>query len=82
MVIIDATIQRGSFRVGVQAISDAPATGLGGPSGAGTTTLLYVIAGLIRPASGPDLLRRRVPPRRRGQVGIVYATDAKASAKV
>ena len=45
-------VERGEFRLELDAELAAPATALFGDSGSGKTTLLETVAGLIRPAAG------------------------------
>ncbi|MDQ8038623.1 MAG: molybdenum ABC transporter ATP-binding protein [Pedobacter sp.] len=52
MLELDVRWQRGEFSLQVQAVADAPVTGICGPSGAGKSTLLALIAGLQKPDAG------------------------------
>lgn len=49
---VDVRLQRGERAIACAFRSDAPATVLVGPSGAGKTSVLHAIAGLIRPGAG------------------------------
>ena len=49
---IDVTLRRGERDIAVAFRSDAAATVLVGPSGAGKTSVLHAVAGLIRPSRG------------------------------
>lgn len=49
---VEAEIVRGDFRLAASFRTDARATALFGPSGAGKTTLALAVAGLIRPVRG------------------------------
>lgn len=82
MLQVTANKQMGGFRL--EAAFQAPAQGvtaLFGPSGAGKTTLVNIIAGLVRPDQGRVALGQRVlfdsaqgvnlPPERR-RVGLVF----------
>ncbi len=70
----------GAFSLEIDAVLEAPITGLFGPSGAGKTSLLDLIAGLRHPAAGFVALdgeilsdhesRRHLPPRLR-RIGYV-----------
>ena len=73
---IDVAIRQGSFELDLKWEGALGVLGLSGPSGSGKTTMLEIVAGLRRPASGRvtfdgrplvDTARRvDVPPRRRG----------------
>lgn len=52
MLDIDIQLRRGGFARKVRIAGDARVLALTGPSGAGKTTVLNAIAGLVRPASG------------------------------
>jgi molybdate transport system ATP-binding protein len=52
MLRVDVTRQLGEFSLQVAFASDGPVTGLFGASGAGKTSLINVIAGLLRPDRG------------------------------
>lgn len=56
MLELDVCWQRGEFSLQVQAVADAPVTGICGPSGAGKSTLLALIAGLQKPDAGRIIL--------------------------
>ncbi|WP_425229873.1 ATP-binding cassette domain-containing protein [Sphingomonas sp.] len=49
---VDLTLRRGERVIACRFASDAGATVLVGPSGAGKTSVLHAIAGLLRPAAG------------------------------
>lgn len=52
MLRLDVQLKRGHFQRHVQLSTDARVTALFGPSGAGKTTVLNAIAGLLTPQSG------------------------------
>lgn len=52
MLSVSLSKRIGTFALDVSFQSDAPVTGVFGPSGAGKTTLMHLIAGLERPAVG------------------------------
>lgn len=52
MLAVDILIERGALRRHVQLRSDARVLALTGPSGAGKTSVLNAIAGLLRPSQG------------------------------
>lgn len=56
---IDVTLQRGDFTGRFAFVSDHAATALVGPSGQGKTSLLFAIAGLVRPLAGHIRLNGR-----------------------
>ena len=60
MIDIDAELQQGDFRLEVRRRLSARITALFGPSGAGKTTVLDVIAGLRTPSRGSILVGSRV----------------------
>lgn len=74
-------LARGDFRLEADFSFDGLAASLLGPSGAGKTTILHALAGLVRPDEGEIRLGDRVlfrsadrtwlPPERR-RVGLVY----------
>jgi len=49
---IDIQLPLGERTIAVAFASEAPVTALVGPSGAGKTTILHMIAGIVRPARG------------------------------
>lgn len=81
MFSVDVTLARGAFQRDVHIRSDERVLALVGESGAGKTSLLYAIAGLLRPQRGriavagrvlfDDGLRIDVPPHRR-HIGFVF----------
>src|SRR5690606_41712956 len=52
MLDIDIRLRRGRFERDVRIVEDARVLALAGPSGAGKTSVLNAIAGLVRPVSG------------------------------
>ncbi|MDZ7617112.1 MAG: molybdenum ABC transporter ATP-binding protein [Patescibacteria group bacterium] len=78
---LDLQLQRGAFRLDLACRLAAPTFGLFGPSGAGKTTILHVLAGLTRPQAGRVVIdgevlfdharRIHVPPHRRN-LGVVF----------
>ena len=81
MLDIDVLLQRGSFRRHVRIAEDARVLALTGPSGAGKTSVLNAIAGLLRPASGRIVIDGRVlfdsaarvdVPTHRRRIGYVF----------
>ena len=60
MIALDFGLRQGGFTLQVRERLDARVTALFGPSGAGKTTILDVIAGLRRPASGSVAVGPRV----------------------
>jgi molybdate transport system ATP-binding protein len=69
---IDVTVRRGRAVIGTAFHADAGSTVLVGPSGAGKTSVLMMIAGLLRPDRGHVRVARiDVPPQRR-HVGMVF----------
>ncbi|MBB6600073.1 ATP-binding cassette domain-containing protein [Luteimonas sp. MC1825] len=81
MLSLDVELRRGRFARHVRIEDDARVVALTGPSGAGKTTVLNAIAGLVRPVSGRIAVDGRVlfdaargldlPPHRR-HVGYVF----------
>src|SRR5690606_39089153 len=80
MLDIDIRLRRGRFERDVRIVEDARVLALAGPSGAGKTSVLNAIAGLVRPVSGRIVIDGRtlfdsaagidVPTHRRG-IGCV-----------
>lgn len=78
---IDVTVRRGGAVVGATFATDARATVLFGPSGVGKTSVLMMVAGLLRPDRGhvrvggetlfDEAVRIDVGPQRR-QAGVVF----------
>ena len=78
---VDVAHQIGAFRLDVRFASDGRVTALFGPSGAGKTSLVNCLAGLIRPTRGrmavdgqvlfDDRTGVSVPPHRR-RIGYVF----------
>lgn len=81
MLSLDITLQRGDFALRVEAEFPSGATMVFGPSGAGKTTLVKAVAGLLRPEAGRIVLNGRtlfdaqagvhIPPRAR-RIGYVF----------
>lgn len=81
MLVVDVMLERGSFRRRVQLREDARIVALTGHSGAGKTSVLHAIAGLLRPSLGRIEIDGQVlfdsaadidlPPHRRG-IGYVF----------
>jgi molybdate transport system ATP-binding protein len=81
MLEVDIEVRRGSFGVQVAFSSDAPIVALFGRSGAGKTTVVNAISGVVRPSRGRIAIGGRVlfdsaagidvPPERR-RVGYVF----------
>lgn len=84
MIELDLHLRRGDHDLRVEVRLVHRYTGLFGPSGAGKTTILHAIAGLLRPARGRIVVDGRtlldteagidVPAHRRG-VGVVFQDD-------
>ncbi len=81
MLRLDIQLRRGGFRRHVRLESDARVTALTGPSGAGKTTVLNAIAGLLKPHAGRieidgrclfDSAQRIDVPAHRRHVGYVF----------
>lgn len=78
---IDCTVRLGAFRLAAAFTAGPGITVLLGPSGAGKTTILHIVAGLIRPDRGRIVLdgevlcdtaaRSFVPPHNR-HIGLVF----------
>lgn len=60
MLVVEAKKQLGEFTVNVSFAGESGATALFGPSGAGKTTVINMIAGLLRPDSGRIVLNDEV----------------------
>ena len=81
MIRADVQLDRGDFSLNVEFQAEGGVTGVFGPSGAGKTTLINLIAGLERPDSGSISLNGRtlfdreadldVPAHRR-RIGVVF----------
>jgi molybdate transport system ATP-binding protein len=78
---IDVAHRLGAFRLAAQFQADGRVTALFGPSGAGKTTLVAILAGLIRPDRGRvvvdgtvlvDTERSLFVPKHRRRVGYVF----------
>jgi molybdate transport system ATP-binding protein len=84
VLTVDIEKQLGGFSLHASFASESRATALFGPSGAGKTTVINAIAGLITPDRGRIVLgdevlfdraaRRNVPPWRR-RIGYVFQED-------
>src|ERR1700744_3114659 len=81
MLRVDVAKQLGEFSIETAFASDGPVTGLFGASGAGTTSLINMIAGLLRPDRGSvaidgevlgDTPRRAPLPAQRRRIGYVF----------
>jgi molybdate transport system ATP-binding protein len=81
MLSVDLQLQRGGFRRHVRIEEQARVVALAGPSGAGKTTVLNAIAGLVRPGSGHIRIDDRVLydsargidlPAHRRRIGYVF----------
>jgi len=81
MLQVDVTKQLGDFTLSASFVSEGRVTGLFGASGAGKTSLINMIAGLLRPDRGVIAIdgetlddtaaRLHVPPHRR-RIGYVF----------
>jgi len=84
MLDADVTIERGGFRIEARFASNAPIVALFGRSGAGKSSVIEAIAGLVRPRAGRIAVGERVlfdaargidlPPEER-RVGYVFQDD-------
>lgn len=81
MIEVDLQHRQGAFTLDVRFDSAAHVTALSGPSGAGKTTILNAIAGLIRPDRGritvsgrvlTDTARGIFVPRHKRRIGYVF----------
>ncbi|MBO9717039.1 MAG: molybdenum ABC transporter ATP-binding protein [Pseudoxanthomonas sp.] len=81
MLSLDLQLRRGTFRRHVRIEEQARVVALAGPSGAGKTTVLNAIAGLVRPESGYIRIDDRVLydsargidlPAHRRRIGYVF----------
>lgn len=81
MLSVDLQLQRGGFRRHVRIEEQARVVALAGPSGAGKTTVLNAIAGLVRPQAGHIRIDDRVLydsargidlPAHRRRIGYVF----------
>jgi molybdate transport system ATP-binding protein len=81
MLSLDLQLRRGAFRRHVRIEEQARVVALAGPSGAGKTTVLNAIAGLVRPESGHIRIDDRVLydsargidlPAHRRRIGYVF----------
>lgn len=78
---IDIDLARGAFRRSVRVVEDARVVAISGPSGAGKTSVLHAVAGLLRPSRGRIAVDGRVLfdpaakidlPAHRRRVGYVF----------
>lgn len=78
---IDIDLARGAFRRSVRVVEDARVVAISGPSGAGKTSVLHAVAGLLRPSRGRIAIDGRVLfdstanvdlPVHRRRVGYVF----------
>jgi molybdate transport system ATP-binding protein len=81
MLRVDVSKQLGEFSVEASFVSEGPVTGLFGASGAGKTSLINMIAGLLRPDRGTiaidgetldDTAGRNHVPAHRRRIGYVF----------
>ena len=81
MIEFEAFIDRGGFRLGCRFESDSQALALFGRSGAGKSTVLAIMAGLLKPDRGRvvvdgevllDVERGRFVPAHRRRIGMVF----------
>ena len=66
MLDIDIRLRRGQFERHVRIAEEARVLALTGPSGAGKTSVLSAIAGLVRPQAGRIAIDQRVLERQEG----------------
>ena len=80
-IAIDVRLQRGDFALEAQFVSEGRLTALFGRSGSGKTTIVNLIAGLLRPDAGSvtvdgqtlvDTARRQFVPPHRRRIGYVF----------
>src|SRR5256885_2200175 len=81
MITVQVQHRLGAFELDVRFISDGRVTALFGRSGSGKTSLVNIIAGLVRPERGHvsidgdvliDTCRNIFVPRHRRRVGYVF----------
>ena len=81
MIAVDIQLDRGDFALDIAFDTDAHVLGVFGPSGAGKTTLINLIAGLERPDAGSirlngdalfDAANRIDVPAHRRRIGVVF----------
>jgi molybdate transport system ATP-binding protein len=70
MIALDFALRQGTFAIHVRARLESRITALFGPSGAGKTTILDVIAGLRTPASGSIAVNARTLVDRAARVNL------------
>jgi molybdate transport system ATP-binding protein len=70
MLFVEAQKRLGEFSLDVSFVSESPATALFGPSGAGKTTVINLIAGLLKPDRGRIVLDDEVLFDGRSQVHL------------